>query len=69
MSDTEMKHLEDDMSLMFEELDLLRESNTVNMLHGITFLRDDYGLSRKEAWYVFDLWSKKLTEVEHEKTT
>ena len=63
------RYLEDDMPLMFEELHLLRESGTVNMVYGITFLRKDYGLSRQEAWYVFDLWRKKLKEVEHEKTT
>jgi len=56
MSSTTMQHLEDDMSLMFEELDSLRAEGSINIFGYPKWLQDNYELSRVEATYVFDQW-------------
>ena len=56
------QYLEDDMSLFFEELNLLRESGTMNMFGAPRWLRDNYELSREEANYVFKQWTEKGVE-------
>ena len=54
MSNTKtMQHLEDDMSLMFEELDSL---STINVFGYPKWLQDNYELTRVEATYVFNQW-------------
>lgn len=56
------QHLEDDMSLFFTDLNLLRESGTMNMFGAPRWLRDNYELSREEANYVFKQWTEKGVE-------
>ncbi|MAK10265.1 MAG: hypothetical protein CML36_07295 [Rhodobacteraceae bacterium] len=56
------QYLEDDMSLFFEELNLLRESGTMNMFGAPRWLRDNYELSREESNYVFKQWTEKGVE-------
>ena len=56
------QHLEDDMSLFFADLNLLRESGTMNMFGAPRWLRDNYELSREEANYVFKQWTEKGVE-------
>tara|TARA_S200000501_G_scaffold87645_1_gene80668 strand:- start:86 stop:238 length:153 start_codon:yes stop_codon:yes gene_type:complete len=50
------------MSLFFEELNLLRESGTMNMFGAPRWLRDNYELSREESNYVFKQWTEKGVE-------
>ena len=60
MSNTKtMQHLEDDMSLMFEELDSLRDEGSMNMFGGPIWLQDNYYLTRVEAIYVFNQWTER----------
>ena len=56
------QYLEDDMSLFFADLNLLRESGTMNMFGAPRWLRDNYELSREEASYVFKQWTEKGVE-------
>lgn len=56
------QYLEDDMSLFFADLNLLRESGTMNMFGAPRWLRDNYELSREEANYVFKQWTEKGVE-------
>ena len=58
MSSTTMQHLEDDMSLMFEELDSLKEGCSMNMFGVPKWLQDNYELTRVEAIYVFTQWTE-----------
>ena len=53
MSSATMQHLEDDMSLMFEELYSL---STMNVFGYPKWLQDNYELTRVEATYVFNQW-------------
>jgi|TARA_R110002020_G_scaffold202084_8_gene405121 hypothetical protein len=65
MSQVIMKHLEDDISSFFEELNGLKESGEINMFGAPKWLRDNYDLSKDESSYVFKLWCDSL-EVKHE---
>ena len=49
MSQIIMKHLEDDISSFFEELNGLKESGEINMFGAPKWLRDNYDLS-KDQW-------------------
>ena len=59
MSNTTFQHLEDDMSLFFEDLNALRESGTMNMFGAPRWLKENYELSREEANHVFTQWTER----------
>jgi len=46
--------------LMFEYLDDLRESGTINMMGAPRELQAEFGLDRIEAREIFQLWTEKL---------
>ncbi len=58
MSNKTFQHLEDDLSFFFEELNLLRESGSMNMFGATRWLRDNHELSKAESSYVFNEWTK-----------
>lgn len=47
-----------DPSEYFWHLDRLRESGKINMFGAPRWLRDNFGLSKEEARYVFLEWTK-----------
>ena len=58
MSVNIMEHLEDDMSIFFEELNYIKKSGEMNMFGASKWLRDNYDLSKDESNHVFKLWSE-----------
>ena len=53
-----MEHLENDMSIFFEELNDIKKSGEMNMFGAPKWLRDNYDLSKDESDHVFKLWSE-----------
>lgn len=53
---SEVGHLE--LAEYFEYLDDLRESGETNMFGAGNYLREDYGLDRREAGAVLSAWMK-----------
>ena len=60
MSVNIMEHLENDMSIFFEELNDIKKSGEMNMFGAPKWLRDNYDLSKDESNHVFKLWSEKV---------
>ncbi len=48
----------DELSSMFEALDDLRESGEMNMFGAPRWLLENFDLTREEAQYTFDQWTK-----------